>query len=61
MEIGKHVAGLTLLSDLSLQTGNTLYTGVLNLNGHCLHNAAFDKRAFEWRCGSGYLQSGYCG
>ncbi|HPM04832.1 MAG TPA: hypothetical protein PL160_03850 [Candidatus Cloacimonas sp.] len=32
--------GLTLLSDLSLQTGNTLYTGVLNLNGHCLHNAA---------------------
>ena len=31
--------GLTLLSDLSLQTGNTFYTGVLNLNGHCLHNA----------------------
>lgn len=31
--------GITLLSDLSLQTGNTFYTGVLNLNGHCLHNA----------------------
>ncbi len=30
--------GLILLSDLTLQTGNTFYTGVLNLNGHCLHN-----------------------
>lgn len=31
---------LTLLSDFTLQPGNTLHTGVLNLNGHTLHNAS---------------------